>query len=100
MAVDPELWLLDEPFASGMDPHGISFFKREARAAALRGRTVIYSTQILDVAENLCDRVCLIHKGALRLYESISELRARTPVGPSEGGVLEDVFRQIREEAH
>src|SRR6059058_5507833 len=31
IAVNPEIWLLDEPFASGMDPHGINMFKRYAR---------------------------------------------------------------------
>ena len=39
MCADPEVWLLDEPFASGMDPVGIAVFRREARAAAARGRT-------------------------------------------------------------
>src|SRR5688572_11012259 len=34
LAADPEVWMLDEPFASGMDPHGINAFKRHARDAA------------------------------------------------------------------
>jgi ABC-2 type transport system ATP-binding protein len=98
LAVDPELWLLDEPFASGMDPHGISFFKREARAAADRGRTVIYSTQILDVAENLSDQVCIIDKGELRICAPVAELQEKgSMVVP--GGILEDVFQKMREES-
>ena len=35
MSADPEVWVLDEPFASGMDPHGIASFRRRARAAVL-----------------------------------------------------------------
>ena len=56
MAVDPEVWLLDEPFASGMDPNGITMFKRHAREAARQGRSILYSTQILDIAEVFSDR--------------------------------------------
>ncbi|HZC24994.1 MAG TPA: ABC transporter ATP-binding protein, partial [Candidatus Binatia bacterium] len=52
LAVDPDVLLLDEPFASGMDPNGITFLKHEVRAAAANNRTIIYSTQILDIAEN------------------------------------------------
>lgn len=95
LSVDPELWLLDEPFASGMDPVGIAYFKRQARMAADRGRTVLYSTQILDVAEKCSDRVCLIHRGKLRVFDAVANLHVR----PGEGdGVLEDIFRQLREE--
>lgn len=94
-AVDPELWLLDEPFASGMDPHGISVFKVEAREAAARGRTVIYSTQLLDVAERFSDRVCVIHEGTVRAFHSLPELRS---MSGSESDVLETLFRQLREE--
>jgi len=51
--VDPELWILDEPMASGMDPMGIAAFKKAAREAVARGRTVVYTTQILEIAEKL-----------------------------------------------
>ena len=95
--LDPELWLLDEPFASGMDPNGISLFKKEARAAAGRGRTVVYSTQLLDVAENLSDRVCILDKGEVRSFAPLSELQAQS-TSSADGGVLEDIFRQMREE--
>jgi ABC-type multidrug transport system ATPase subunit len=62
LATDTEVWLLDEPLASGMDPLGISALKRLAREAAGRGRTIVYSTQVLDVAERFSDRVCVIHQ--------------------------------------
>lgn len=94
ISVDPELWMLDEPFASGMDPGGIAYFKRQARAAAARGRTVLYSTQILDVAERFSDRVCIIHRGKLRFFDTVANL----PPQDGEGSVLEEVFRKLRAE--
>ena len=77
MTIDPELWLLDEPLASGMDPRGLSVLRSEVRAAAARGRTVVFSTQILEAAERLADRACVLHRGELRLFESIETLRTR-----------------------
>ena len=96
LAADPEVWLLDEPFASGMDPHGIDAFKRHARAAAARGRTILYSTQLLDVAERFSDRVCVIHKGEVRAFDTLQHLRERSR---DKDNVLEELFRQLRETA-
>ncbi|HLP75535.1 MAG TPA: ABC transporter ATP-binding protein [Candidatus Paceibacterota bacterium] len=95
IAADREVWLLDEPFASGMDPHGIDAFKRRARDAANRGRTIIYSTQLLDVAERFSDRVCLIHQGATRAFDTLEKLREQAT---DKDNVLEELFRQLREE--
>lgn len=96
LAADPEVWMFDEPFASGMDANGITVFKARARAAAARGRTILYSTQILDVAESFSDRVCIIHKGQVRAFDPVASLRA---VGGTGGGVLEALFKQLREES-
>jgi ABC-type multidrug transport system ATPase subunit len=95
VAVDPEVWLLDEPFASGVDPHGINALKRHARAAAERGRTIVYSTQILEIAERFSDRVCVIHKGEVRAFESVEELKLDAGF---ETGVLDEIFDRLREE--
>jgi len=94
LAVDPDIWMLDEPFASGMDPLGISTFKQRARDAAARGRTVIYSTQILDAAERFSDHVCVIHRGKVRAFKATNEIRK------SEGDTtgLDELFHQLREE--
>ena len=94
VAADREVWLLDEPFASGMDPHGIDAFKRQARTAAGRGRTILYSTQLLDVAERFSDRVCVIHKGAIYAFDTLERLRERAS---DKGNVLAEMFRQLRE---
>jgi ABC-type multidrug transport system ATPase subunit len=94
LAVDREVWLLDEPFASGMDPHGIDAFKRHAREAANRGRTILYTTQILDIAKRFSDRVCLIHKGEIRAFDPLEILRVKAH---DKDNVLEEMFRQLRE---
>jgi len=95
LAVDREVWLLDEPFASGMDPHGINTFKRHAREATARGRTIIYSTQILDAAERFSDRLCVIHRGQIRAFTPTSELRRDHSTQTS---ALDDLFKQLRDE--
>ena len=94
LAVDPEVWLLDEPLASGMDPMGIAAFKRHAREAAARGRTVIYTTQMLDTVERLSDDVCVLQDGKLAVYESLETLKAQAT---SPGNPLEDLFRRLRD---
>lgn len=95
LAVDPELWLLDEPFASGMDPNGIISLKTLARDAATRGRTVIYTTQILDVAETCSDRVGVIDRGQIRAFSTLEELRSQAG---GKDGALEALFMRLREE--
>jgi ABC-2 type transport system ATP-binding protein len=97
LAADTELLLIDEPFASGMDPNGITFLKREARNSVKRGRTIIYSTQILDIAEKLSDRVCVMDRGEVRHYAPLAELQAVN--AGSAGTVLEGLFQQLRESA-
>jgi ABC-type multidrug transport system ATPase subunit len=94
IAAGCELWLLDEPFASGMDPNGIDAFKRHARAAAQRGCTILYSTQILDVAERFSDRVCIIHRGAVHAFDTLEHLRDGAA---DKNNVLAEMFRQLRE---
>ncbi len=94
IAADREVWLMDEPFASGMDPHGIDAFKRHAREAATRGRTILYSTQLLDVAERFSDRVCVVHRGEIRAFDTLNRLREQAQ---DKNNVLEEMFRQLRE---
>ncbi len=94
LAVKPELWLLDEPFASGLDPQGLSVLKAQARLAARAGATVIYSTQILEVAEKFSDRLCVIDRGKLRADYTRGELDALPAHGPES---IEGRLSQFRE---
>ena len=95
LAVDPEVWLLDEPFASGMDPRGLAAFRERSREAVGRGRTILYSTQILDVAERFSDRVCILHHGRVRAFDSVETLRHRVREADD---VLEQVFAELDDE--
>lgn len=93
LAVDPDLWLLDEPFASGMDPAGINAFRRHAITAAReRNRLVIFTTQILEAAERVADRICIIHRGRMEAFGTIAELRQQS------GGDLFSLMETLREQ--
>jgi ABC-type multidrug transport system ATPase subunit len=88
--VDPELWLLDEPLASGMDPLGLRTFEKYARQAAGNGRTILYSTQILEVAERLSDHVAVLNDGLIRVFARTSDLREN-----GADGNLVDLFAKL-----
>jgi ABC-type multidrug transport system ATPase subunit len=92
--INPELWLLDEPFASGLDPQGLAMLKDYVRAAAKAGATVIYTTQILEIAERFADRLCVIDRGELRNVFTRADLAAMPADGPDS---LEAKLRQFRE---
>ena len=75
LAADPEVWLVDEPFASGMDPRGLNCFKEYAREAAARGHTIIFTTQIVEVAERFAQRVCVLDRGQIKACAEAASLR-------------------------
>jgi len=93
LALNPDLWILDEPFASGMDPQGISVFRRAAREAASTGKTVIYTTQLLDLAERFSDHICVLNAGKLQTHVATASLTA------SPDGALETLLIKLREPA-
>ena len=62
IAHDPELVILDEPF-SGLDPVNQQVLEEVVRDLAARGRTVLFSTHVMQHAERLCQRVLVIAKG-------------------------------------
>jgi ABC-type multidrug transport system ATPase subunit len=74
-AVRPELWLVDEPFASGMDAMGLGTFRRLARSLADQEGTVIYTTQMVELAAEFSDRVCVLREGRVVLWERSDVVR-------------------------
>jgi ABC-2 type transport system ATP-binding protein len=76
LVADPELLILDEPM-SGLDPIG----RKEVRDLIVeerrRGRTIFFSTHILNDVESLCDRVAILRKGEVVVSGRISELLRR-----------------------
>ena len=87
MLHDPALLILDEP-TNGLDPYATRTLLDLVREKAAAGRTIFYSTHLLDQAEKLCKRVGIVHKGRLAATGTIEELRA----GLAAGGTLEEVF--------
>ncbi|MBL9133112.1 MAG: ABC transporter ATP-binding protein [Verrucomicrobiaceae bacterium] len=73
--VEPELWLVDEPFASGMDAIGIGAWRRLARHLADRGSTILYTTQMVEMAAEFADRICVLREGRVIFWDSSERLR-------------------------
>ena len=67
--------ILDEPF-SGLDPVNAQALKDTVVELKARGRTVIFSTHIMENAEKLCDAVCIIANGQKVLDGAVSEVKA------------------------
>jgi ABC-2 type transport system ATP-binding protein len=85
---EPELVILDEPF-SGLDPINAQAMKDTVVELKREGRTVIFSTHLMDSAERLCDAVCIIARGEKVLDGPIEDVRAQhggTHVALSLGG--------------
>jgi len=72
---DPDLVILDEPF-SGLDPINAQALKDTVVELKGRGKTVIFSTHIMDNAEKLCDSVCIIAHGEKVLDGAVSDVKA------------------------
>jgi ABC-2 type transport system ATP-binding protein len=72
---EPELVLLDEPF-SGLDPLNVDAFKDVLLGLKAKGCTLIFSTHMMEQAEQLCDEIALIDKGRLVLAGTLPALRA------------------------
>jgi len=70
---DPDLLILDEPM-SGLDPVGRKDVRDLILEERARGKTVFFSTHILGDVETLCDRVCILRKGAVVVSGKLSEL--------------------------
>jgi ABC-2 type transport system ATP-binding protein len=74
---DPRVIFLDEPM-SGLDPIGRREVRDLIQGLKDEGKTVFFSTHILSDAEDLCDRVAVLHQGTLRGIGTIQELTAGT----------------------
>jgi len=90
---DPPLLMLDEPL-NGLDPFSTRALKDLLREHAGRGGGALVSTHLLDVAERLCDRVVILHRGEKRAEGTLAELR-----GARADATLEDVFLSLTGDA-
>jgi ABC-2 type transport system ATP-binding protein len=90
---NPDLILLDEPL-SGLDVNAAMLIKDLIAALAAQGKTILYSSHVLDVVEKVCDRVLIVHEG--KLIGSGTPERLKEATGQT---TLEDVFRKLTETA-
>ena len=84
---DPEVFVIDEPMV-GLDPHHARVVKDVLKERSLQGMTVFLSTHQLSVAEEMADRIGIIHQGRLVAVGTREELRQRS----GESGPLEKTF--------
>lgn len=93
LAVDPDIWILDEPFTSGMDPLGLTLLRRHMEKARLRNRLIVYSTQLVEVAKQLSDTVCILADSKLAALGPIHSLEDNADSTPG----LRELLGQLRE---
>ena len=88
LAHNPKVLIMDEPFV-GLDPKAVYDMKEIMRDMTKNGKTIFFSTHILDVAEKLCDEVAIIKKGKLIKCGTMKEIKGDES--------LEEVFLELGE---
>ena len=73
---DPEILILDEPF-SGLDPINTAIIKEYLSDFRQRGKTIVFSTHVLEQAEKLCDEICLLARSKKILEGNLRDLKRR-----------------------
>lgn len=89
---NPPVWILDEPM-TGLDPRSSYNLKEMMREHADAGKTVFFSTHVLDVAEKICDRMAIINKGKVIFCGGMREIREHARENQS----LENLFLELTE---
>ena len=89
LAHNPKILIMDEPFV-GLDPKAVFDMKELMREMCKEGKTIFFSTHILEVAEKLCSRVAIIKQGKLVKVGSMEEVKGDES--------LEKVFLELDEE--
>ena len=83
----PRLFILDEPMV-GLDPKSARMMKDLMRDHARNGGTVFFSSHALEVVENLCDRIAIIHLGKIIAVGTVAEIKKQS-------ATLEDIFLEM-----
>jgi len=86
---DPRVLVLDEPF-SGLDPRSAILLRELMRRYASEGRTVLFSTHVLQLAEAVADEVVIMRRGRVAGRGTVSDLRERLAAAD-----LEEVFLEV-----
>lgn len=91
---DPDIWLLDEPM-TGLDPQSSFCLKQMMKQHTEKGKTVFFSTHVLEVAEKLCDEVAIINKGKIIFFGTLDKLKETYHSSDS----LEEIFLEAIDHA-
>jgi ABC-2 type transport system ATP-binding protein len=95
---NPRVIFLDEP-TTGLDPEGRIELWKSVKELAERGTTVLLTTQYLDEAEHLADRIAILHEGRIIVNGTLPELKALHPPAKVEyvekQPTLEDIYLAI-----
>jgi ABC-2 type transport system ATP-binding protein len=94
MLHEPPLLILDEP-TNGLDPHSTLVLHALMKETVAAGRTVFFSTHLLDQAERLCDRVAIVRRGSIAAEGTLEELRSNFGRDRS----LEQLFFELTDKA-
>lgn len=86
---NPDLLFLDEPI-SGLDANSVMIFKEILAQLAQQGKTIFYSSHIMDVVEKISSRIILLNDGQIIADGSFEELQAHNTEG-----TLEEIFNQL-----
>lgn len=86
---NPDLLFLDEPL-SGLDANSVMVFKEILAILADQGKTIFYSSHIMDVVEKISNRIILIQDGNIVADGSFNELKEQ-----NKEGTLEQIFNQL-----
>lgn len=84
----PKLFILDEPLG-GLDPRSAKILKSMMREHCENGGTVFFSSHVLEVVENLCDRIGIINKGKLIACDTLNNIKKDSD------NTLEDIFLEL-----
>ena len=88
LAHNPNVLIMDEPFV-GLDPKAVFDIKNIMKQMTKEGKTIFFSTHILDVAEKLCDRVAIIKNGEIVKIGKMKDIKGDSS--------LEKVFLELGE---
>ena len=88
LAHDPDILIMDEPFV-GLDPKAVYDMKEIMKEMVNNGKTIFFSTHILDVAEKICDRVAIIKDGKIVKVGKMKDIKGDES--------LEQVFLELGE---
>lgn len=86
LTLDPDIWILDEPL-TGLDPQSAFELKELIKKHVANGNTVIFSTHILAIAQEVCDELAILKKGEVIYSGTVEDLLASQP-----GKTLEEIY--------